>query len=583
MKNYPSLRAFASHIATFKKSFLATALAFSIANVPLAVLPLLIGQLTASLTANDGQAIWWLSAVIGASILHTFLWIAGDFLYRDKLLGRLHRFDDVVFRNIMAHDYGFFTERFTGKISSYAGTLGQELRELCDNFMHSYSAAIVFMPVFVATMFSVNVYIGTLFAISLVVMFIGGKPLAKRDAAAERKQADAKSTIDGYTVDSIANFMAIKSFGNEQTEAKHLYAKRVNLIMASKYAYLRAIYFWGYMGSVVRLFMWTTTFAVVIYQYLHGDISIAQVSTFVAAVMVYQSYIWEVVWNFSQLNIKFARIEEAYRYLFGTRDIIREPLPAISPRLPDSAFKESLEIRNLHFAYPDKSDVLVLKDISLTVRAGEKIGIVGPSGGGKSTLLKLLLGYYPVTPGALLVDGKPVESSQLTDLLSYVPQDTSVFHRSVRDNIAYARPDATDKQVMAAAKHAQAHQFISTLDKGYDTLVGERGVKLSGGQRQRIAIARALLKNAPLLLLDEATSALDSESELLIQQAFSDLLSGRTAIVIAHRLSTIQRMDRILVIDKGQIVQQGSHAQLVGQPGLYRTLWQHQSGGFIED
>ncbi|HTE57894.1 MAG TPA: ABC transporter ATP-binding protein [Verrucomicrobiae bacterium] len=583
MKNYPSLRAFASYIATFKKSFLATALAFSIANIPLAVLPLLIGQLTESLTTNSGQAIWWLGAVIGASILHNILWIVADFLYRDKLLERLHRFDDIVFGNIMTHDYGFFTERFTGKISSYAGTLGQELRDICDNFMHSYSAAIVFMPVFVATMFSVNIYIGALFTASLVAMFVGGKPLAKRDAAAERKQADAKSTIDGYTVDSIANFMAIKSFGNEQTEAKHLYAKRVHLIVVSKYAYLRAIYFWGYMGTVVRMFMWTATFAMVIYQYLHGDISIAQVSTFVAAIMVYQSYIWEIVWNFSQLNIKIARIEEAYRYLFGTRDIIRQPLPATSPRLPDSAFKNSLEIRNMHFAYPDKPDVPVLQNISMTVQVGEKIGIVGPSGGGKSTLLKLLLGYYPVEPDTLLVDGKPVESSQLTDLLSYVPQDTSVFHRSVRDNIAYARPDATTEQVIAAAKHAQAHQFISTLSEGYDTLVGERGVKLSGGQRQRIAIARALLKNAPLLLLDEATSALDSESELLIQRAFSDLLAGRTAIVIAHRLSTIQRMDRILVIVKGRIVQQGSHAQLVDQPGMYRALWQHQSGGFLED
>lgn len=583
MKNYPALRAFASYIATFKKPFWAVALLFALSEIPLSVVPLLVGQLTASLTTNSDQAIWWMCAVIGASLVHSVLWRLGDHYYKEKLLERLHRFDDIVFRNIMSHDYAFFTERFTGKISSYASTLGQELRDLCEGFTHSYLSAVIYTPIFVATMFSVNLYIGILFTLSIIAMFVGGKPLARGDAAAERKQADAKSTIDGYAVDSIANFVAIKSFGNEQTEAKHLYAKRAKLITASKFAYLRSIYFWTYMSFVVRVLMWTATFALVVFQYLRGDISIAQVSTFVAAIMIYQSFVWDIIWNFSQLNIKFARIEEAYRYLFGTRDIIREPLPSVPERLPQSSFTSSLELRNLHFAYPDKPDVPVLRDINVKVRAGEKIGIVGPSGGGKSTLLKLLLGYYPVESDTLLVDDQPAESSQLTDLLSYVPQDTSVFHRSIRDNIAYARPDATDQEVIAAAKHAQAHEFISQLDNGYDTLVGERGVKLSGGQRQRIAIARAILKDAPLLLLDEATSALDSESEQHIQQAFRDLLAGRTAIVIAHRLSTIQRMDRILVIDKGQIVQEGSHAELVDAPGIYRNLWQHQSGGFIEE
>lgn len=583
MKNYPSLRAFASYIATFKKQFWLTASVFSAANVVLAFMPLLIGQLTESLTTNDGQSLLWLGVIIGSSVIHNFMWIIADLLYKNLLLEPLHRFDDIVFRNIMAQDYGFFTERFTGKISSYANTLGQELRDLCDEFMHSYSAALILLPFFVATMFTVNAYVGLLFALSIALMFYGGKPLAQADAAAERKQADAKSTIDGYSVDSIANFVAIKSFGNEEVEAKQLHGRRSHLILTAKYAWMRTVYFWGFMGTVVRVLMWTATFSLVVYQYVHGDISIAQVSTFVAAIMIYQSYVWEVVWNFSQLNIKIARTEEAYRYLFKTRDIVRQPLPAGPPRLQADDFTSNLELRGLHFAYPEKSKVPVLHDINLTVRAGEKIGIVGPSGGGKSTLLKLLLGYYPVEPGTLLVDGQPVQGSQLVDLLSYVPQDTSVFHRSVRDNIAYARPDATDEQIVTAARHAQAHQFISELDDGYDTLVGERGVKLSGGQRQRVAIARALLKDAPLLLLDEATSALDSESELLIQRAFSDLLSGRTAIVIAHRLSTIQRMDRILVIDKGRIVQEGTHAELVKRAGIYRKLWQHQSGGFIED
>ena len=583
MKNYSSLRAFVSYIATFKRPFLTTAAVFSIANAALAILPLLIGQLTQSLTTKNGHATFWLIAVLGASLFHQIFWTVGDYLYKDTMVGRLHRFDDIVFRNIMTQDYNFFTERFTGKISSYANTLGQELRELIDSFMHSYSGMLVFVPIFLLTMFTVNLYVGALFSISVLLMLIGGKPLASVDATAERCKADAKSTIDGYAVDSIANFVAIKSFGNEQQEARHLFMRRGHLITTSQYAYLRSIYFWGYMGVIVRILLWTTTFVLIIYQYQRGDISIAQVSTFVAAIMIYQNYIWEIVYNFSQLNIKLARVEEAYRYLFGSRDIIRTPLSPNVPRLTSNAFQNSVEMRSLDFAYPDSPRVPVLQDINLKVLSREKIGIVGPSGGGKSTLLKLLLGYYPLPSGTLLVDGVPVETTQLTDLLSYVPQDTSVFHRSVRDNISYARPDATDAMIIAAAKHAHAHEFIMQLDKSYETLVGERGVKLSGGQRQRIAIARALLKDAPLLLLDEATSALDSESELLIQQAFSELLVGRTAIVIAHRLSTIQRMDRILVIDKGRIIQEGSHADLISRPGMYKTLWQHQSGGFIEE
>ncbi len=583
MKNYPALRTFISYVATFKKPFAYTATVFSVANIALAIIPLLVGHLTESLTTHDGQSHYWLGAVIAASVFHNTLWNYGDYLYMKKLIEPLHRFDDVIFKNILAHDYNFFTERFTGKISSYANSLGQELRDMNDSFMHSYLGMVIFMPVFVLTMFTVNTYVGLLFTVSVLAMIAGGKPLAKRNAEAERKQADTKSTVDGYSVDSIANFVAIKSFGSERLEAVHQHGRRNSLINASKFSYLRSLYFWGYMSTVVRSLLWPAAFILMIYQYSKGVISVAEVSIFVAAIMVYQSYVWEVVWNYSQLNIRLSRIEEAYRYLFGKRDIVREPLPAAPPRLPAEAFKECIEMKSLHFAYPEQPSSMVLQDINLKVKAGEKIGIVGPSGGGKSTLLKLILGYYPVEPGTLFVDGIPVDSSQLTDLLSYVPQDTSVFHRSVRDNIAYARPDASDEDIKSAAKHAQAHEFIDGLDKGYDTLVGERGVKLSGGQRQRIAIARALLKDSPLILLDEATSALDSESESLIQQAFSDLLAGRTAIVIAHRLSTIQRMDRILVIDKGRIVQEGTHTELVASPGIYQTLWHHQSGGFIEE
>ncbi len=225
-------------------------------------------------------------------------------------------------------------------------------------------------------------------------------------------------------------------------------------------------------------------------------------------------------------------------------------------------------------------------DLNLEIAAGEKIGLVGHSGSGKTTLTKLLLRFNDIDGGEILIDGQNIANITQEDLrkcIAYVPQEPLLFHRTIRENIAYANPEASSKDIEEAAKKAYAQEFIEKLPKGYDTLVGERGVKLSGGQRQRVAIARAILKDAPILILDEATSALDSESEKLIQAALWELMKGRTAIVIAHRLSTIQRMDRILVLNDGEVIEQGKHAELLEKNGTYAKLWAHQSGGFIEE
>ena len=221
---------------------------------------------------------------------------------------------------------------------------------------------------------------------------------------------------------------------------------------------------------------------------------------------------------------------------------------------------------------------------SLEVAAGTKLGLVGRSGGGKTTITRLLLRFKDVERGQILVGGQSIaEISQasLREVIAYVPQDPAMFHRSIADNIRFARPQATDEEVRRAAALAHAAEFIQALPDGYDTLVGERGIKLSGGQRQRIAIARAILKDAPILILDEATSSLDSESEALIQDALWTLMEGRTAIVIAHRLSTVRRMDSLVVLDRGRIVEQGTHEHLLAHGGIYASLWAHQSGGFL--
>jgi ATP-binding cassette subfamily B protein len=247
----------------------------------------------------------------------------------------------------------------------------------------------------------------------------------------------------------------------------------------------------------------------------------------------------------------------------------------------------TVNFNNVRFRYNDNPDGrAVFPNLTLSIEPGEKIGLVGPSGGGKSTFTKLLLRFEDIDEGAISIDSQniaQVTQQSLRQAIAYVPQEPLLFHRSIHDNIAYGKPDAPSAEIEHAAKRAHATSFIKDLPHGYDTIVGERGVKLSGGQRQRIAIARAILKNAPILVLDEATSALDSESEKAIQQALWELMKDKTAIVIAHRLSTIQKMDRIIVLDEGKIVEQGSHQELLAQNGTYAKLWAHQSGGFIEE
>lgn len=260
---------------------------------------------------------------------------------------------------------------------------------------------------------------------------------------------------------------------------------------------------------------------------------------------------------------------------------VKDPPEPEIPRID----KGLVSFQDVAFTHHGADDAIFEK-FSIDIRPGEKIGLVGHSGSGKTTLTRLLLRFSDIDNGKILIDGQNIAHLSQDDLrrfVAYVPQEPLLFHRTIRENISYGNPKASLEEIMTFAKKAHAHEFIKSLPKQYETLVGERGVKLSGGQRQRVAIARAMLKKAPVLLLDEATSALDSESEQLIQDALWKLMEGRTAIVIAHRLSTIQKMDRIVVLKHGKIVEQGSHRELINKGGVYASLWSHQSGGFIDE
>jgi ATP-binding cassette subfamily B multidrug efflux pump len=289
-----------------------------------------------------------------------------------------------------------------------------------------------------------------------------------------------------------------------------------------------------------------------------------------------------IMWEVASLFEHVGTVQDGMGTLSRAHAVVDRP-----GAQPIAVTRGEIRFEHVTFAYGGKR--AVIEDLCLHIRPGEKIGLVGRSGAGKSTIVNLLLRFYDVEGGAILIDGQDISAvtqDSLRAQIGMVTQDTSLLHRSVRDNIVYGRPDASDATMIAAARRAEAHEFIEGLAdnkgrRGYDAHVGERGVKLSGGQRQRIAIARVMLKDAPILLLDEATSALDSEVEAAIQQSLYRLMEGKTVVAIAHRLSTIAAMDRLIVMDRGRIVEQGDHRSLLAQGGLYARLWAHQSGGFL--
>jgi ATP-binding cassette subfamily B protein len=324
-------------------------------------------------------------------------------------------------------------------------------------------------------------------------------------------------------------------------------------------------------------------FVIMLIQAVRDDPSVLDVGIFAF------SFITTLSLRLMQLHPLMRQLEDGFLNASPMTEILLE-----QPEIKDAAdahplqvSQGSIDIDDVDFHYNDtKRDSRVFDQLSLHVKAGEKIGLVGPSGGGKSTLTRLLLRFEDIKDGTISIDGQDIAGAtqeSLRQAIAYVPQEPLLFHRTIAENIAYGKPEASRQEIEKAAKQAHAHDFIAKLDDGYDTVVGERGVKLSGGQRQRIAIARAILKDAPILILDEATSALDSESEVFIQEALWKLMQGRTTLVIAHRLSTIQRMDRIIVLEDGRISEQGSHQQLVKRKGTYAKLWKHQSGGFIDE
>lgn len=486
-----------------------------------------------------------------------------------------------VFSHIMSMSASFHANRFGGSLVSQANKLtGSYIRftdSIIFNLLTLLTALIAALVILAPRVPIYAAGLVVLSALYIVCAFFFSKPVR----LANTKESEAQSRQTGALADAITNVMAIKSFSAAAHEDDRYWkaaSETRQLGLASMYATTKRETAASLVTSSLSIL--ALVLAVVGVGYLNIDIA----TTFL--IVTYTSSIGSRLWDFQNV------LRQYNRAMGDASDMVK--VLNIEPTIQDPQQPEKLRIHagsitfdTVTFTHDGAPDGKPLFDkLNLHIKPGEKVGLVGQSGSGKTTLTRLLLRFSDIDSGTIRIDGQDITAITQDDLhskISYVPQEPLLFHRSIAENIAYGDPGASTKAIRAIARSANAAEFIELLPDKYQTLVGERGVKLSGGQRQRIAIARAMIKNAPILVLDEATSALDSESELLIQDALWKLMEGRTAIVIAHRLSTIQHMDRIVVMDHGRIIEQGSHKELVHQNGVYARLWAHQSGGFIED
>jgi ATP-binding cassette subfamily B protein len=424
---------------------------------------------------------------------------------------------------------------------------------------------------------TINKWVAYLFVFSLVFRIMYAYNMRKRVKTASEEASGAMSSLTGKLVDSFSNYSIVKLFAGAEKERKILKEPREKAVKTAMYSRYTMRLFWAIPGLLWDLlFGATILFCCLLYQ--AGQITVSEIVFTMSVYLEVMSAVQNLINRFPEIIDKTAAAKKAYKELVLPLDIIDA-----ENAKPLRIKKGVIQFKNVYFKYRNK---YVLKDLCLEIKPGERVGIVGQSGAGKTTLVNLLMRFYEPQKGEIFIDGqniKDVTQNSLRENISFIPQDPTMFNRTIKENIGYGKFGASLKEIRTASKKASADKFIMGTEKGYDSMVGDRGIKLSGGQRQRIAIARAFLKNAPILVLDEATSALDSETELSIQKSFDKLSRGHTTIAIAHRLSTLRNMDRIVVLHEGVVVEQGTHAALLRKKGEYYRLWQMQSGGFLQE
>ncbi len=558
----------------------------------------LIGAFEAILFSFLGQLVDWLAAVKPQDLWQTrrteLLGLAAVLVGSVSIVGLQSVFKhQVLYSNfpmllrwnfhrwMLSQSMTFYQDEFAGRVA----TKVMQTALACRSVLMIVCDIAVYVIIYFATMTSLMggfhlvllwPFLGWVTAYAFMMWYF-----VPRIGELGKRQADARSTMTGRITDAYSNITTVKLFSHAQREADYV-RESMKDFLSTAYPQMRLSTQFEVANHILSMALVLATCGLVLMLWSQGQVGLGAVAAACAMSMRLNGISHWIMWELADLFENIGTVRDGVSMLSKAVSVVDEPNAK-----PLVVSLGAIEFDRVSFSYVNGKPILT--NLNLTIAPGERIGLVGPSGAGKSTLTNLLQRFYDVQSGAVMIDGQNITQVTMESLRAHigmVTQDTSLLHRSLKDNLAYGRPSATDQQIAFAAQRAQAAEFIALLEDGqgrggYDAHVGERGVKLSGGQRQRVAIARVILKDAPILLLDEATSALDSEVEAAIQQSLNALMEGKTVIAIAHRLSTIAAMDRLLVMENGQIVEQGSHAELLAAGGLYARLWQRQSGGFL--
>ncbi|MFJ4467022.1 ABC transporter ATP-binding protein [Streptomyces sp. NPDC089424] len=546
------------------------------------VAPLIVAKLVGAVAGDTdltvASALPYVLGFAGVLLLAEALWrVALHCLNRLDALGIEHLYV-IGMDELFAKDAAFFHDNFAGSLTKRVLSFASRFEQFVDTLTFQIVGSLLPLAFGAVVLWRYEplLVVGLLAMIALTAVCV--VPLIRRRQALVDQREEAIARVSGHVADSLMNMDTVRAFAAEEREA----AEHRSRVAASRRLTLRS---WDYGNLRIDTFVAPMSvltnalgllLAVVLAGGTHG------VEAIVVA-FAYYSNATRIMFEFNQI---YRRLESSMTEAAQFTELLLTPPTVLDPPVPEPLLRGEADVRFEKVTFAHGGGRPLFDGLDLDVPTGARVGLVGRSGGGKTTLTRLLLRMTDIDGGRILIGGQDisrVRQADLRGLIAYVPQDPAMFHRTLRDNIAFARPDAGDAEIRRAAEAAHVTEFADALPNGFDTMVGERGIKLSGGQRQRVALARAILRDAPILLLDEATSALDSESEILVQEALWRLMEGRTALVVAHRLSTVAGMDRLVVLDQGRVVEQGTHDALLTRGGVYAKLWQHQSGGFLDD
>ncbi|MEV6715384.1 ABC transporter ATP-binding protein [Lentzea sp. NPDC051208] len=537
----------------------------------------LVGKLAGGGDTSLGAVLPYVLAFGGFMLLSELLWRIGLHCL-NRVDGRgIENLSALAMDELLGKDAAFFHDNFAGSLTKRVLSFAFRFEDFVDTLAFKIFANVIPLGFACVVLWSYNpVLVAVLIGLILVTGCVVAPLIRHRQRLVDQREA-AIAQVSGHVSDTLTNMETVRAFAAERREgAEHRTraARQRTLALRS----------WDYNNLridtvIAPLSVLTNVLGLVVAIGVSDGLG-------VEAIVVTFAYFGNATRIMFEFNQIYRQVESALTEAAQFTELLLDPPTVLDPKHPEPLRVNDSQVRFENVVFTHGGGEPLFDGLDLDIPAGTWIGLVGRSGGGKTTLTRLLLRLMDVDRGRVLIGGQDIarlSQADLRGLIGYVPQDPAMFHRTLRENIAFARPGATDAEIHRAAHAAHVTEFVDALPDGFDTMVGERGIKLSGGQRQRVALARAILRDAPILLLDEATSALDSESEVLVQEALWRLMEGRTAIVVAHRLSTVVRMDRLIVLDRGRIVEQGTHAELLDAEGTYAKLWRHQSGGFLDE